>query len=171
MTGVFRGGGEEEGSKLLFLQGFDPLPTQRVPLCTLMLYRFLMKDPKTLLKVPSPIYTKFEGERAPKKRNFLVKIWVGIDNANFEMSVFEFMSSKTIVQSSEMFMLKLVSLTIKIGNFLDVRRNQAGKSGCRMRRRATKVIVLFESTLRICFSTDNCKTQKDRRGIVLGCET
>ena len=52
-------------------QGFDPLPTQRVPLCTILRHPYLMTDHKTFLKVPlAPIYTNFEGERAPKKAIF-----------------------------------------------------------------------------------------------------
>ena len=46
------------------------------PLCTILRYPFLVMDPKNFLKVPlAPIYTNFEGERAPKKRKFLVKIF------------------------------------------------------------------------------------------------
>ena len=50
-------------------QEFDPLPTQRVPLCTILRYPYLVTDPKHFLKAPlAPIYTYFEGERVPKKR-------------------------------------------------------------------------------------------------------
>ena len=55
------------------LQEFDPLPTQRVPLCTILRYPFLVTDPKIFLK--EPIYTYFKGERAPKKRVFLSKFY------------------------------------------------------------------------------------------------
>ena len=35
-----------------------------------------MPDPKIFLKAPAaPIYANFEGECAPKKRNFLVKLF------------------------------------------------------------------------------------------------
>ena len=50
------------------LQGFDPLPTQRVPLCTILRYPFLVMDPKIFLKAPlEALYTNFEeGVRAEK---------------------------------------------------------------------------------------------------------
>ena len=53
-----RGGG---GVGRFLFQGFDPLPTQRVPLCTILRYPFLLTDPKSFLKAPlAPIYTNFE---------------------------------------------------------------------------------------------------------------
>ena len=54
------------------LQGFDPLPTQRVPLCTILRYPFWETDPKIFLKAPlAPIYTNFQGgARAQKTRFF-----------------------------------------------------------------------------------------------------
>ena len=57
-------------------QGFDPLPTQRVPLCTILRYPYLVTNRKIFLKAPlAPIYTNFEGgARAKKQRVFLVKI-------------------------------------------------------------------------------------------------
>ena len=64
------GGGGGCGRSLPY--GFDYLPTQRVPLCTILRYSFLAMDPKIFLKAPwVPIYTNFEGgggggERAPK---------------------------------------------------------------------------------------------------------
>ena len=65
------GGGIREGGRLSF-QAFDPLPTQRVPLCATLRYPFLVTDPKILLKAASaPIYTNFEkGARAEKTRLF-----------------------------------------------------------------------------------------------------
>ena len=58
------------------IQGFDPLPTQRAPLCTILRSPYLAMDPKKFLKAPSmPIYANFEkGVRAEKKR-VLVKIF------------------------------------------------------------------------------------------------
>ena len=47
-------------------QGFDPLPTQRVPLCTVLRYPFLVADPKTFLKAP----TSFEGGVRAEKTQF-----------------------------------------------------------------------------------------------------
>ena len=75
IRGGFRGG-RGGGLRTPSPQGFDPLPTQRAPLCTILRYSNLVTDPKNFLKVPlAPIYTYFERERAPKKRNFFVKIF------------------------------------------------------------------------------------------------
>ena len=49
-------------------QGFDPLPTQRVPLCTILRYPNLVTDPKNFLK--APVYTYFEGGARAKKTHF-----------------------------------------------------------------------------------------------------
>ena len=50
------------GGGVAFLQGFEPLPTQRVPLCTILRYPFLLTHPKIFLKAPlASIYTIFEG--------------------------------------------------------------------------------------------------------------
>ena len=53
------------------------LPTQRVPLCTILNIHFWLTDLKTFLKAPlAPTYTNFEeGARAPKKRGFLIEIF------------------------------------------------------------------------------------------------
>ena len=40
---------------------------------TILGYPYLVTDPKNFLK--APIYTNFEGEPAPKKRDFLVEIF------------------------------------------------------------------------------------------------
>ena len=46
------------------------------PLCTIFQNPFLVMDPKKILKAPlAPIFINFEGERAQKKRVFLVKIF------------------------------------------------------------------------------------------------
>ena len=58
-----------------FSEGFDSLPTQTVPLCTILRYPFLVTDPKTFLKAPRRQYILIlRGERAPKKRDFLFEI-------------------------------------------------------------------------------------------------
>ena len=45
------------GGRFLFLQGFDPLPTQ-----TILRFLILVTDPKIFLKAPlAPIYINFEG--------------------------------------------------------------------------------------------------------------
>ena len=60
-----RGFRRRRGAVDVFLQGFDPLPTQRVPFSTFLRYSFLVTDPKIFLKAPwAPIHTNFEGERA-----------------------------------------------------------------------------------------------------------
>ena len=57
-------------------QGFEPLPTQSVPLCTILRYHFLATDPKNSLNAASaPIYSKLEDGARAKKRNFLVNIF------------------------------------------------------------------------------------------------
>ena len=67
--GGFRGGGADASTS----QGFDPLPTQRVPLWYFLRNPFSVTDPKIFLKAPfAPIYTNFEGERAPKKTRFFL---------------------------------------------------------------------------------------------------
>ena len=54
LAGVDEGGGEG-GAKI------DSLTTQRVSLCTILRYTFLVTDPKNFLKQPSArIYTNFE---------------------------------------------------------------------------------------------------------------
>ena len=57
--------------------GFDPLPTQRVP--PLILFQksiFGRPTLKFFLKAPlAPIYSNFEGERAPKKTRFFCNIF------------------------------------------------------------------------------------------------
>ena len=61
------GGGGGGGCTLSF-QVFDPLPSQRVPLCTILRYAFLETHPKIFLK-----------GRA-KKRDFLVNIFQKVQN-------------------------------------------------------------------------------------------
>ena len=44
--------------------------------CTILKYPFLVTDPKNFLKASlGPMYTNFEGERDPKKHDFLVNIF------------------------------------------------------------------------------------------------
>ena len=66
-------------------QVFDPLPTQRVPpFDTFSEIHFCPTDPKIVLKAPlAPIYTNFEGERAPKKRDSFVKIFQKVSKNGF----------------------------------------------------------------------------------------
>ena len=78
-------GGRRGGGGFLLLQGFDPLPTQRVfPSSYFETSIFWLTDPKVFLKAPlAPKYINFEGERAPKKRNFLVKIFQKVPKKTF----------------------------------------------------------------------------------------
>ena len=49
-------------------QGFDPLPTRRVPHCTILRYPFLVMDLKVFLNAPlTPKYTNFEGGARAEK--------------------------------------------------------------------------------------------------------
>ena len=53
-----------------------PADPKGTPFDTFSEIHFWRTDPKIFLKAPSaPIYTNFEGERAPKKRNFLPKFF------------------------------------------------------------------------------------------------
>ena len=52
---------------------------------------FWLTDPKIFLKAPlAPIYTNFKGERAPKKCNFLVKVFQKVSNKTFFVLFFFF---------------------------------------------------------------------------------
>ena len=58
-----------DGVADLFLQGFDPLPTQRLPLCTILRYPLLATDPKHFLKTPShQCIVVLKGSRRQKKK-------------------------------------------------------------------------------------------------------
>ena len=64
--GGFRGGGVTP-----FSQRFEPLPIQKVRLCTIWRYQLLAMGPKKLLKAPlAPIYSKFKGGARRKKKHF-----------------------------------------------------------------------------------------------------
>ena len=61
------------GVRAFFLGDLTPCRPKGSPLCTILRYPLLATDPKNFLKTPSaPIYNSFEGERAPKKRNFFL---------------------------------------------------------------------------------------------------
>ena len=52
-------------------QGFELLPTQRVPLFPNLRYPFLADEPLSFLKATSvTIFTNFEGEARAKKKRF-----------------------------------------------------------------------------------------------------
>ena len=71
ISGGFRGGGADAHP-----QGFDPLPTQRVPLWYSLRNPFLADRPSNFLKAPlAPMYTNFEGgARAEKNAIFWSKL-------------------------------------------------------------------------------------------------
>ena len=71
MGGGFRG--RAWGADVLPIppHGFDPLPTQWVPLCTILRYPFLANVPKSFPLAPIFLRVK----HAPKKRDFLVNIF------------------------------------------------------------------------------------------------
>ena len=57
-------------------QGFDPLPTKRVPFCTIMRYKFLTDRPYNFSKSAlASIYTNFKGGGGGENTLFLVKIF------------------------------------------------------------------------------------------------
>ena len=67
--GGFRRKGQGGGGQTPSPQEFEPLPTQRY----FIRIHFWPTDPKIFLKTPlAPIYTNFEGERAPKKNGFFL---------------------------------------------------------------------------------------------------
>ena len=74
-TGVDLGGGGR-GVGRPFLRYSTPCRPKGSPLWYFLRNPFFLPtDPKIFLKTPSaPIYTNFEGERAPKKCDFFVKI-------------------------------------------------------------------------------------------------
>ena len=75
------------GADAFSSQGFDPLPTQRVPFDTFSEIHFWPTDPKIFLKAPlAPICTNFEeerGARVKKKRDFFVKIFQKVTKNGF----------------------------------------------------------------------------------------
>ena len=74
--GGFRGGrGAGGGGRTPFPSGIRPPADPKGPLFdTFSKIHFWPTDPKIFLKAPwAPIYTNFDGERAPKKRDFFKK--------------------------------------------------------------------------------------------------
>ena len=68
-----------------FLSGIrPPADPKGPPFGTFQEIHFLPTDPKTFLREPlAPIYTIFEGERAPKKTRFFVKIFQKVPKNGF----------------------------------------------------------------------------------------
>ena len=64
-------GADLGGAYVFSLQGLDHLPTQRVSLCTILRYPYLLTDPKIFLKAPlAPLYTNCEGEARAENTQF-----------------------------------------------------------------------------------------------------
>ena len=95
---IYGGGG---GRTFPFLRDPTPCRPKGSPLCTFLGYLFWVTDHKFFLKAPlAPIYTNdlytfganitLRGERAPKKRNFLIKIFQKVPkNAFFGLFFFQ----------------------------------------------------------------------------------
>ena len=81
--GGFRGGGGGYGRPPP--SGIrSPADPKGPPFDTFSEIHFWPTDPKIFLKAPlAPIYTNFEGERAPKKRDFFVKIFQKLPKNGF----------------------------------------------------------------------------------------
>ena len=72
--GGFRGGGGGGGRALSGIP--PPADPKGPPFDTFLEIHFWLTDPKIFLKAPlAPIYTNFEGERAPKKTRFFCQIF------------------------------------------------------------------------------------------------
>ena len=82
-TGADLGGGRGDGRPPP--SGIrPPADPKGPPFDTFSEIPFWPTDPKIFLKAPSaPIYTNFEGERAPKKRYFFVKIFQKVPKNGF----------------------------------------------------------------------------------------
>ena len=80
IRGGFRGGGGGRPS----LRDSTPCRPKGSPFDTFSEIHFWPTDPKIFLKAPlAPIYTNFEGERAPKKRDFVVNIFQKVSKNGF----------------------------------------------------------------------------------------
>ena len=96
IRGGFRGGGR--GGRTPPPSGIrPPADPKGTPFDTFSEIHFWRTDPKIFLKAPSaPIYTNFEGERAPKKRNFFAKIFQKVPKNGF----FDKIGAKTVLWES-----------------------------------------------------------------------
>ena len=74
----------EEKKKLITFRDSTPCQPKGPPFDTFSEIHFWPTDPKIFLKAPwAPIYTNFEGERAPKKTRFFVKIFQKVPKNGF----------------------------------------------------------------------------------------
>ena len=84
MAGADLGGGGGGGGRSPLRDSTRCRPKGSPPFDTFSEIPFWPTDPKIVLKAPSaPIYTNFEGERAPKKRYFFVKIFQKVPKNGF----------------------------------------------------------------------------------------
>ena len=82
MAGADLGGGR--GADALSSGIRPPADPKGPPFDTFSEIHFWPSGPKIFLKAPlAPIYTNFEGERAPKKRNFFDKIFQKVPKNGF----------------------------------------------------------------------------------------
>ena len=80
VRGGFKGGGG--GGRTPLPSGIRPPADPKGP--PFDTFSEIPTDPKIFLKAPlAPIYTNFEGERAPKKRYFFVKIFQKVPKNGF----------------------------------------------------------------------------------------
>ena len=85
-------------------QGFDPLPTKRVPLCTIMRYKFLTDRPYNFSKSAlASIYTNFKGGGGAKTRYFWSKFFKKCLNKNACFCLFFFYSKNKRSPNSYIF--------------------------------------------------------------------
>ena len=83
--GGFKGGGAGGGGGRFSPSGIrPPADPKGPPFDTFSEIHFWPTDPKIFLKAPlAPIYTNFEGERAPKKTRFFVEIFQKVPKNGF----------------------------------------------------------------------------------------
>ena len=104
-----------------FPHGFDPLPTQTVPLCTTMRYLFLAIDPRNFQKaLLAPVYTNFEGEHAPKKTAFLVKSFQKVPKTPFLACFFKILPAAQNFGRNRVFLVFWELWKINLGDLKKV---------------------------------------------------
>ena len=111
IRGGFGGGGGRADA--FHPQGFNPLPTQMVPLCIILRYPYLVMDPKIFLKAPlAPLYTNFEG--GAEKVRFFVKYFHKVPRNAF----FSFFFSKFCLRRRKFDQNSLCNALGELGNLI-----------------------------------------------------